>query len=169
MFNILEKTFTFIANVFFLSPFQQSCNLRGAPTVNIYDVQAWIGACQTLFKAEMGSYLLRNSCDERLLVGDLHFTIQGLVGLDRAADLFICVEIDSYGHYFRKAKTKLICRSSSPLWNESFILELEGSQNVRILLYEDHSPRQLLMAKHVIKVSWNKCFCAKCENKKNHN
>lgn len=122
--------------------------------VNIYELQAWIGACQTLIKTEMGSYLLRNSRDESLLVGDLQLTIQGLTGLEHPADFFICLEIDSYGHYFRKAKTKLVCRSSSPLWNESFILELEGSQNVRILLYEDHSPRQLLRAKHVIKV----CF-----------
>lgn len=131
---------------------QQSCNLPGAQPVNIYDLQAWITACQTIIKTEMGSYLMRNSRDESLLVGDLHVTIQGLTGLEHAADFFVCIEIDSYGHYFRKAKTKLICRSSSPLWNESFILELEGSQNVRVLLYEDRSPRQVLRAKHVIKV-----------------
>lgn len=133
---------------------QHSCNLPGAqPVVNIYDLQAWIEACQTLIKTEMGSYLLRNSRDESLLVGDLCLNIQGVVGMEHPADFFICVEIDSYGHYFRKAKTKLVCRSASPLWNESFILELEGSQNVRILLYEDHSSRQILRAKHVIKVS----------------
>lgn len=132
---------------------QLQCNLPGAQQpVNIYELQAWIGACQTLIKTEMGSYLLRNSRDESLLVGDLCLTVQGLSGLDHAADFFICVEIDSYGHYFRKAKTKLVCRSASPLWNESFILELEGSQNMRILLYEDHSTRQILVAKHVIKV-----------------
>lgn len=106
-----------------------------------------------MMKTEMGSYLLRNSRDESLLVGDLHLTLQGLTGLESAADFFICVEVDSYGHYFRKAKTKLICRSANPVWNESFILELEGSQNVRFLLYEDHSPRQILRAKHVIQVS----------------
>lgn len=132
---------------------QQSCNLPGAQPVSIYDLQAWIAACQTMMKTEMGSYLLRNSRDESLLVGDLHLTLQGLTGLESAADFFICVEVDSYGHYFRKAKTKLICRSANPVWNESFILELEGSQNVRFLLYEDHSPRQILRAKHVIQVS----------------
>lgn len=96
---------------------------------------------------------MRNNRDDTLLVGDLCFTIQGLTGIEKPADFFICVEVDFYGHYFRKAKTKLICRSTSPLWNESFILELEGSQNVRILLYEDHSPRQRLRAKYVLKVS----------------
>uniref|UniRef100_A0A2M4B8T9 Putative rac gtpase-activating protein bcr/abr n=1 Tax=Anopheles marajoara TaxID=58244 RepID=A0A2M4B8T9_9DIPT len=133
---------------------QQSCNLPGQLAVQIYDLQAWITACQALIKTEMGSYLMRNARDESLLVGDLHLTIQGLSGFDQPpCDLFVCVEIDSYGHYFRKAKTKLVCRSSSPYWNESFVLELEGSQNLRLLLYQDAAQRQILRAKHVLKLS----------------
>lgn len=129
---------------------QQSCNLPGLTVLN--DLQQYIAACQPQIKAEMGSFLMRNSRDESLLVGDLHLTIQSLGGVDHPADLFICVEIDSYGNYFRKAKTKLICRSANPIWNECFVLELEGSGNMRVLLYEDHSDRPILKAKHVIKV-----------------
>jgi active breakpoint cluster region-related protein len=133
---------------------QKSCNLPGANTVSIYELQAWISACQKIIKTEMGSYLLRNSRDECLLVGDLYFTVQGLVGLDQPADLYVCVEIDSYGHYFRKAKTKINCHSSTPQWNESFLLELEGSQNLRILLYQD-GDRPKLRAKCVVEVRNN--------------
>ncbi|XP_058443873.1 active breakpoint cluster region-related protein isoform X2 [Malaya genurostris] len=132
---------------------QQSCNLPGQVPVQIYDLQAWITACQALIKTEMGSYLMRNARDESLLVGDLHLTIQNLNGFEQPCDLFICVEIDSYGHYFRKAKTKLVCRSASPHWNESFVLELEGSQNLRILLYQDDALRPILRAKQILKVS----------------
>uniref|UniRef100_A0A1Q3G3K9 Putative rho gtpase-activating protein n=1 Tax=Culex tarsalis TaxID=7177 RepID=A0A1Q3G3K9_CULTA len=132
---------------------QQSCNLPGQNPVQIYDLQAWITACQALIKTEMGSYLMRNARDESLLVGDLHLTIQGLNGFEQPCDLFICVEIDSYGHYFRKAKTKLVCRSATPCWNESFVLELEGSQNLRILLYQDDVQRPILRAKQILKLS----------------
>lgn len=132
---------------------QQSCNLPGQVPVQIYDLQAWITACQALIKTEMGSYLMRNARDESLLVGDLHLTIQSLSGFEQPCDLFICVEIDSYGHYFRKAKTKLVCRSASPNWNESFVLELEGSQNLRILLYQDDVQRPILRAKQILKLS----------------
>uniref|UniRef100_A0A182PVZ7 Breakpoint cluster region protein n=1 Tax=Anopheles epiroticus TaxID=199890 RepID=A0A182PVZ7_9DIPT len=132
---------------------QQSCNLPGHIPVQIYDLHAWITACQALIKNEMGSYLMRNARDESLLVGDLHLTIQGLSGFDQPCDLFVCVEIDSYGHYFRKAKTKLVCRSATPNWNESFVLELEGSQNLRILLYQDDVQRPILRAKHILKLS----------------
>lgn len=130
---------------------QQSCTLPGTTTA-LHDLQQYITACQPQIKAEIGSFLMRNTRDESLLVGDLHLTVQGLSGLDRAADLFVCVEIDSYGHYFRKAKTKLVCRSASPMWNESFVLELEGSGNMRVLLYEDHAERPTLKAQFVVKV-----------------
>ncbi|XP_055915254.1 uncharacterized protein LOC129948324 isoform X2 [Eupeodes corollae] len=130
----------------------QLCNIPGSNAINALDVHAYILAMQKGMKAEMGSYLLRNNNDESLLVGDLHMTVQGLTGLEHPADLYICIEVDSYGHYFRKATTKMVCRSTSPLWNESFVLELEGSQNVRILLYEARD-MPLLRAKYILKLS----------------
>lgn len=132
---------------------QQSCNLPGTQIINVLEVQAWIAACKSLIKSEMGSYLLRSGRDESLLVGDLHLTIQHLTGLDQPADFFICVEVDSYGHYFRKAKTKQVCRTTHPIWNESFVIELEGSQNIRILLYQDDPARPQLRAKSIVTVS----------------
>lgn len=48
----------------------------------------------------------------------------------------------------------MICESTTPNWNQDFVIELEGAQNLRILLYEDH-PRQgtLIRAKATIEVS----------------
>lgn len=157
-----NKTMTFFLSSEFertqwietISGLQQLCNLASVAPVNIYDLQAWITACQKFIQTiEMGSYLMRKNHDERLLVGDLYFTINDLIGLSQPTDLFICVETDSYGHYFRKSKTKLICRSTNPKWNETFIIELEGSQNVRVLLYEDAEPRPKLRAKYTINLS----------------
>lgn len=51
--------------------------------------------------------------------------------------MYVCFEVDSYGHFFRKAKTKLT-DGIEPHWNQDFIIELEGSQTLRILCYEDH-------------------------------
>lgn len=132
---------------------QASYNLPGTQTVNVFDIQAWISACKSLIKSEMGSYLMRSGRDECLLIGDLHVTIQHLTGLDHPVNLFICAEVDSYGHYFRKAKTKLICQSTHPVWNESFVIELEGSQNLRLLLYQEDPKRHQLKAKYVLQVS----------------
>lgn len=116
-------------------------------------MQAWIAACQTFVKTEMGSYLMRNSRDEKLLVGDLHLTIIGVSGFDKPSDLFCSVEVDSFGHYFRKASTKTREGTVNPQWNEHFLLELEGCQNMRFLLYEDNqNGRPMLKAEHILKV-----------------
>nr|CAD7423070.1 unnamed protein product [Timema monikensis] len=122
-------------------------------SVTMYELQAWITACRTFLKTNMGSYLLRTGRDESLLVGDLHLTLRDLVGLAQPADLFVCLEVDSYGHYFRKAKSKLVCNSATPRWNEEFIIEMEGSQNLRVLIYEESQDRAMLRGKYTQKLS----------------
>lgn len=74
------------------------------------------------------------------------------------SDLYICLEVDSYGHFFRKAKTKMICGSKRPCWDQDFVIELEGSQNLRVLLYEDHSEGTFLRAKETIEVTTMQCI-----------
>lgn len=62
---------------------QTNCAPPGpTATVSMVELQAWITACRTYLKTNMGSYLLRTGRDESLLVGDLHVTIKDLTGLD---------------------------------------------------------------------------------------
>lgn len=125
----------------------------GSNSISMLELQAWVTACRSYLQTDMGSYLLRSGRDDSLLLGDLQLHIGGMTSpLDTAADYYIVVEVDSYGHYFRKAKSKLVCRSSQPRWNESFTLDLEGSQNLRLLLYED-AVRPVLRGRCTIKVS----------------
>lgn len=134
---------------------QESCNLPAVQQVNLLDLQAWITACQTFVKTEMGSYLMRNSRDESLLIGDLQLTVMGVSGFDKPSNLFCCIEVDSYGHYFHKNSTKTPPNCVNPQWNETFLIDLDGCQNIRFLLYEEDasSSRPMLKAEHVLKVS----------------
>ncbi|XP_063892123.1 active breakpoint cluster region-related protein isoform X4 [Helicoverpa armigera] len=125
----------------------------GSSAISMLELQAWVTACRSYLQTDMGSYLLRSGRDDSLLLGDLQLHVGGMTApLDTAADYYIVVEVDSYGHYFRKAKSKLVCRSAQPRWNESFTLDLEGSQNLRLLLYED-AARPVLRGKCTIKLS----------------
>ncbi|XP_048478633.1 active breakpoint cluster region-related protein isoform X5 [Plutella xylostella] len=125
----------------------------GSNAISMLELQAWVTACRSYLQTDMGSYLLRSGRDDSLLLGDLQLHVGGMTGaLDTSADYYIVVEVDSYGHYFRKAKSKLVCRSSQPRWNESFTLDLEGSQNLRLLLYED-AARPVLRGKCTLKLS----------------
>ncbi|XP_015597248.1 active breakpoint cluster region-related protein [Cephus cinctus] len=127
---------------------QQGGQPPGPLPLSMYELQAWVTACRTYLQTDMGSYLLRSGRDESLLLGDLHLTLLGLTppGLDRPGDLYIIVEVDSYGHYFKRAKSR-VARGQVPTWGETFVVELEGSQNVRILLYEEGGPRPVLRGK----------------------
>ena len=112
-------------------------NTSQAHTYSMVDLQAWITSCRKFLKTNMGSFLMRSARDEPLLIGDLHLVLQTLGGLSRPSDVFIVVEVDSYGHFFRKAKTRVVSGATEPVWNDEFIVELEGSENLRILVYED--------------------------------
>ncbi|XP_043254602.1 active breakpoint cluster region-related protein isoform X4 [Colletes gigas] len=133
---------------------QQGGQPPGPLPLSMYELQAWVTACRTYLQTDMGSYLLRSGRDESLLLGDLHLTLLGLIppGLDRVGDLYIIVEVDSYGHYFKRAKSR-VARGQAPTWGETFVVELEGSQNVRILLYEECGTRSVLRGKCVQRLS----------------
>lgn len=120
----------------------------------------------------MGSYLLRSGKDESLLVGDLHLYVYDMTGLEFTcgklnnwnnwklgeilafADIYVCVEVDFYGHFFQKAKTKTVKNTQNPHWNENFVVDLEGCENMRILVYrETGAPHDALFGKHTVKLS----------------
>lgn len=69
----------------FLSQSFQLPGPGGTNTVTMMELQAWITACRTFLKTNMGSYLLRTGRDESLLIGDLHLTLKELQDLDQPA------------------------------------------------------------------------------------
>ncbi len=115
---------------------------REPPHMSLDELQAWITSCRRSLATNMGSFLMRSPRDEPLLVGDLHLAVTHLHGLTRPSDLFVVAEVDSYGHYFRKAKTRTARGEMEPRWEEEFIVELEGSENLRILVYEEQGQGQ---------------------------
>lgn len=108
----------------------------GGSSLTLHELQGWITAYRSFLKTNMGSFLLKSGRDDSLLLGDLHIVVSSLHGLTRPAKMFVCFEVDSYGHFFRKVKTKQ-AEGVEPHWNQDFIIELEGSQTLRILCYEE--------------------------------
>ncbi|CAL4069366.1 unnamed protein product, partial [Meganyctiphanes norvegica] len=134
----------------------------GGSSLTQQELQSWITACRSFLKTNMGSFLMKCGRDDSLLVGDLHIVVSNLRGLTNPTNVYLCFEVDSYGHFFRKAKTKT-SEGNDPTWNQDFIIELEGSQSLRILCYEDHpSLGTLLRGKTQLELSksWlNETLC----------
>uniref|UniRef100_A0A8C5QIN1 Active breakpoint cluster region-related protein n=1 Tax=Leptobrachium leishanense TaxID=445787 RepID=A0A8C5QIN1_9ANUR len=70
------------------------------------------------------------------LYGFLHVIVHSAKGFDHSANLYCTLEVDSFGYFVNKAKTRVFRDTTEPDWNEEFEIELEGSQYLRILCYE---------------------------------
>ncbi|XP_069022215.1 breakpoint cluster region protein [Embiotoca jacksoni] len=70
------------------------------------------------------------------LYGFLNVIVHSASGLKQSLNLYCSLEVDSFGYFVNKAKTRVYRDSTEPNWNEEFEIELEGSQTVRLLCYE---------------------------------
>ncbi|XP_076025173.1 active breakpoint cluster region-related protein isoform X1 [Genypterus blacodes] len=70
------------------------------------------------------------------LYGFLHVIVRSAKGFNESANLYCTLEVDSFGYFVSKAKTRVFRDTTEPQWNEEFEIELEGSQYLRILCYE---------------------------------
>lgn len=70
------------------------------------------------------------------LYGFLNVIIHSASGLKQSLNLYCSLEVDSFGYFVNKAKTRVYRDSTEPNWNEEFEIELEGSQTLRLLCYE---------------------------------
>ncbi|XP_070249548.1 active breakpoint cluster region-related protein isoform X2 [Myotis yumanensis] len=70
------------------------------------------------------------------LYGFLHVIVHSAKGFKQSAHLYCTLEVDSFGYFVSKAKTRVFRDTTEPKWDEEFEIELEGSQSLRILCYE---------------------------------
>ncbi|TNN77596.1 Breakpoint cluster region protein [Liparis tanakae] len=79
--------------------------------------------------ASLELQMLTNSCVKLQTVHTIPMTMN-------QEDLYCSLEVDSFGYFVNKAKTRVYRDSTEPNWNEEFEIELEGSQTLRLLCYE---------------------------------
>ncbi|KAK6313014.1 breakpoint cluster region protein-like isoform X1 [Coregonus clupeaformis] len=70
------------------------------------------------------------------LYGFLNVIVHSASGLKQSLNLYCTLEVESFGYFVNKAKTRVYRDSTEPKWNEEFEIELEGSQTLRLLCYE---------------------------------
>ncbi|XP_017268089.1 active breakpoint cluster region-related protein isoform X2 [Kryptolebias marmoratus] len=78
------------------------------------------------------------------LYGFLHVIVHSAQGFKESANLYCTLEVDSFGYFVSKAKTRVFRDTMEPQWNEEFEIELEGSQYLRILCYEKCYDKSML-------------------------
>ncbi|XP_012726697.2 active breakpoint cluster region-related protein isoform X1 [Fundulus heteroclitus] len=78
------------------------------------------------------------------LYGFLHVIVHSATGFKESTNLYCTLEVDSFGYFVSKAKTRVFRDTAVPQWNEEFEIELEGSQYLRILCYETCYDKSML-------------------------
>ena len=86
--------------------------------------------------------------------GDLHIVLKSLIGLDQPKSVICMIEIDSYGHFIEKIETRAVRSISNATWNDEFVIELECSKYIRVILYEElKCNKKVIIGKTILKLS----------------
>uniref|UniRef100_A0A8C7RQX7 Breakpoint cluster region protein n=1 Tax=Oncorhynchus mykiss TaxID=8022 RepID=A0A8C7RQX7_ONCMY len=80
--------------------------------------------------------MLTNSCVKLQTVHVNFKTVTVTASPLLLSDLYCTLEVDSFGYFANKAKTRVYRYTTEPKWNEEFEIDLEGSQTLRLLCYE---------------------------------
>jgi breakpoint cluster region protein len=91
--------------------------------------------------------------DEEQMFGALNVTIHRVQGLKKPCDVFCTMEVDSYGHFFMKAKTNIMCHTTDATWNQDFEIDLDSAQTLRVLCYQQEGERNVLLGKCALELS----------------
>ncbi|RVE63532.1 hypothetical protein OJAV_G00137010 [Oryzias javanicus] len=110
-----------------------------------YELQVLTNSCVKL-RTVHNIPVTGNKDDEESsgLYGFLHVIVHSAKGFKESANLYCTLEVDSFGYFVSKAKTRVFRDTTEPLWNEEFEIELEGSQYLRILCYEKCYDKSML-------------------------
>ncbi|XP_033748083.1 LOW QUALITY PROTEIN: active breakpoint cluster region-related protein-like [Pecten maximus] len=122
--------------------------------LSIHDIQTMINDSKQLPQVnKIGNVLMRK--DDEMLNGNLNVTIHTLAGVDEPCEVFCQLELDSYGHFFMKARTTIstLTHVSDRSWDEDFELELDGSQTLRILCYKKDGTMDELIGRSALELS----------------
>ncbi|KAM9406978.1 active breakpoint cluster region-related protein-like isoform 1-T1 [Salvelinus alpinus] len=72
--------------------------------------------------------------EEESLCGTLSVAIHSACGLQQPASVYVCVEVDGFEFYESQAQTHSSVSSLSPHWDQEFSFQVDGAQNLRVLV-----------------------------------
>lgn len=69
-------------------------------------------------------------------------------------DTYTAIEVNSYGHFYLKARTNVLRNTTQPNWNETFEIDLDASSMLRLICYKKTTPNgDVLLGKSQLNVS----------------
>ncbi|XP_077479736.1 breakpoint cluster region protein isoform X2 [Stigmatopora argus] len=107
-----------------------------AASLTSVELQMLTNACVKLQTVHQIPLSINKEDEAPGLCGFLNVIVHSASGLKQSLNLYCTLEVDSFGFFSNKAKTRVYRYTTEPKWNEEFEIELEGSQTLRLLCYE---------------------------------
>uniref|UniRef100_A0A3B4ZGP9 Breakpoint cluster region protein-like n=1 Tax=Stegastes partitus TaxID=144197 RepID=A0A3B4ZGP9_9TELE len=116
---------------------QKKCKSFKTSSLTSMELQMLTSSCVKLQTVHHIPLSINKEEDESPgLYGFLNVIVHSASGLKQSLNLYCTLEVDSFGFFSNKAKTRVYRYTTEPKWNEEFEIELEGSQTLRLLCYE---------------------------------
>uniref|UniRef100_A0A671UWZ0 BCR activator of RhoGEF and GTPase n=1 Tax=Sparus aurata TaxID=8175 RepID=A0A671UWZ0_SPAAU len=116
---------------------QKKCKCFKTSSLTSMELQMLTSSCVKLQTVHHIPLSINKEEDESPgLYGFLNVIVHSASGLKQSLNLYCTLEVDSFGFFSNKAKTRVYRYTTEPKWNEEFEIDLEGSQTLRLLCYE---------------------------------
>ncbi|XP_072543649.1 active breakpoint cluster region-related protein [Salminus brasiliensis] len=70
---------------------------------------------------------------ENSMCGSLCVVVHSACGLQQPASIYVCIEVDGFEIFDRKAQTCLSAYTLTPQWDQELVLQVDGARNLRLL------------------------------------
>ena len=118
------------------------------------DIISSVECSQDIVKRSRIAFLTDDKLRKSFWNGDFFLVIKSLSGLSNSSNIYLVIEVDSYGHFLQKVQSRIIEGCNNPTWDDAFLIEFECSKYMRIIVYEiTKTGEKLLRGKTSLRLS----------------
>ncbi|XP_017165759.1 active breakpoint cluster region-related protein isoform X3 [Poecilia reticulata] len=97
--------------------------------------------------------------DGKSLCGTVSVAIHSASGLQEPACVYVCVEVDGYEFYDKRAQTHSSVRSLNPLWDQELSFQVDGAQKMMVLCVSQSDGEEAVLGKTTVQLDSTSLSC----------
>ncbi|XP_014854171.1 PREDICTED: active breakpoint cluster region-related protein-like isoform X2 [Poecilia mexicana] len=97
--------------------------------------------------------------DGKSLCGTVSVAIHSASGLQEPACVYVCVEVDGYEFYDKRAQTHSSVRSLNPLWDQELSFLVDGAQKMMVLCVSQSDGEEAVLGKTTVQLDSTSLSC----------
>uniref|UniRef100_A0A3P9P7F4 Si:dkey-33c9.6 n=1 Tax=Poecilia reticulata TaxID=8081 RepID=A0A3P9P7F4_POERE len=117
---------------------------------SLYELEEWR---DTIRKLTTGTE------DGKSLCGTVSVAIHSASGLQEPACVYVCVEVDGYEFYDKRAQTHSSVRSLNPLWDQELSFQVDGAQKMMVLCVSQSDGEEAVLGKTTVQLDSTSLSC----------